>query len=231
MQHRQIGTLADPVDESHRWHAHQPRRRYAERAADDHRQCQRRARTPGHRIRLRGGRRQLHSTAHRNTDGSLDVLVVGQVMTDLYASGGGSDDYAKRPKGNLDVTGRYFIWTTNLGGNRLDAFLVKIPGGTPVSLDGTTVPSAPQIVDSEGAVWTIGAGQVILRNGVQAASGYGSRILWKNANVYVLGTAANWWQWTGNGWLNVGPTTPGGGSTGGGASPDGTTVPTTATQI
>ena len=64
---------------------------------------------------------------NRNTDGSLDVLVVGQVMTDLYAAGGGTDDYAKRPKGNLDVTGRYFIWTTNLGGNRLDAFLVKIP--------------------------------------------------------------------------------------------------------
>jgi hypothetical protein len=65
--------------------------------------------------------------ANRNTDGSLDVLVVGQVMTDLAAAGGGTDDYAKRPKGNLDVTGRYFIWTTNLGGNRLDAFLVKIP--------------------------------------------------------------------------------------------------------
>lgn len=68
--------------------------------------------------------------ANRNTDGSVDVLVVGQVMTDLYASGGGTDDYAKRPKGNLDVTGRYFIWTTNLGGNRLDAFIVKIPTST-----------------------------------------------------------------------------------------------------
>ena len=168
--------------------------------------------------------------ANRNTDGSLDVLVVGQVMTDLYASGGGSDDYAKRPKGNLDVTGRYFIWTTNLGGNRLDAFLVKIPVAG-ASLGGTTVPPATQIVDNEGAVWTIGAGQVILRNGVQAAGGYGSQILWKNANVYVFGTDGNWWQWSGNGWLNVGPTTPGGGSTGGPASPDGTTVPTTATQI
>ena len=31
------------------------------------------------------------------------------------------------PKGNLDVTGRYFIWTTNMGGDRLDVFLVKIP--------------------------------------------------------------------------------------------------------
>ncbi len=65
--------------------------------------------------------------ADRNTDGSLDVLVVGQVMTDLSAAGGGTDDYSKRPKGNLDVTGRYFIWTTNLGGNRLDAFIIKIP--------------------------------------------------------------------------------------------------------
>ena len=64
---------------------------------------------------------------NRNADGSLDVLVVGQVMSDLNAAGGGTDDYAKRPKGNLDVTGRYFIWTTNLGGGRLDAFLVKIP--------------------------------------------------------------------------------------------------------
>ena len=67
--------------------------------------------------------------AGRNSDGSLDVLVVGQVMTDIYAAGGG-DDYGKRPKGNLDVTGRYFIWTTNLGGDRLDAFIVKIPSST-----------------------------------------------------------------------------------------------------
>jgi hypothetical protein len=68
--------------------------------------------------------------ANRNADGSLDVLVVGQVLTDLNASGGqdyDNDDYEKLPKGNLDVTGRYFIWTTNLGGNRLDAFLVKVP--------------------------------------------------------------------------------------------------------
>lgn len=59
-------------------------------------------------------------------DGSLDVMVVAPSMTDLDASGGG-DDYAKAPKGNLDVTGRYFIWTSNAGGDRLDAFLVKVP--------------------------------------------------------------------------------------------------------
>ena len=69
--------------------------------------------------------------SNRNTDGSLDVLVVGQVLTDLDAPGGdlSGDDYAQLPKGNLDVSGNYFIWTTNLGGDRLDAFLVKVPGG------------------------------------------------------------------------------------------------------
>ena len=67
----------------------------------------------------------------RHADGSLDVLVVGQIMTDLNAPGGNDldgDDYEQMPKGNLDVSGRYFIWTANLGGNRLDAFLVKVPG-------------------------------------------------------------------------------------------------------
>jgi hypothetical protein len=68
--------------------------------------------------------------ANRNADGSLDVLVVAQVMTDLDAAGGqdtDGDDYEQTPKGNLDVTGRYFLWTTNFGGNRLDAVLVKVP--------------------------------------------------------------------------------------------------------
>jgi hypothetical protein len=68
--------------------------------------------------------------ANRNPDGSLDVLVVAQVMTDLDALGGrdiNGDDYSQMPKGNLDVTGKYFIWTSNMGGDRLDAFLVKVP--------------------------------------------------------------------------------------------------------
>jgi hypothetical protein len=67
-------------------------------------------------------------------DGSLRVLVVAPVMVNLDASGGG-DDYEKLPKGNLDVTGEYFVWTSNAGGNRLDAFLVRVPGHL---LTGTT---------------------------------------------------------------------------------------------
>jgi hypothetical protein len=60
-------------------------------------------------------------------NGSQTQLVVAPVMTDLDASGGRSD-YDKTPKGNLDVTGQYFIWTTNLGGSRVDALVVKVPG-------------------------------------------------------------------------------------------------------
>lgn len=75
-------------------------------------------------------------------DSSGDVAIVAPVMTDLNAPGGG-DDYAKRPKGNLDVTGRYFIWTSNMGGNRLDAFVVKVPSHL---LSGTGVDVTPPVV-------------------------------------------------------------------------------------
>lgn len=60
-------------------------------------------------------------------DGSMDVLIVAPNLTDLNASGGGTDDYSKRPKGNLDTTGEYFIWTSNAGTNRSDAFIVRVP--------------------------------------------------------------------------------------------------------
>jgi hypothetical protein len=76
-------------------------------------------------------------------DGSHDALVVAPVMTDPNASGGGTEFYNKQPKGNLDITGRYFIWTTNLGGNRMDAFLVKVPSQLLTQQD-VTPPAAPQ---------------------------------------------------------------------------------------
>jgi hypothetical protein len=59
-------------------------------------------------------------------DGSLRTVVVAPVMTDLDAAGGESE-YWRLPKGNLDVTGEYFIWTANGGGDRLDAYIVRIP--------------------------------------------------------------------------------------------------------
>ena len=76
-------------------------------------------------------------------DGSGDQLIVAPVMTDPNATGGCCDAYARQPKGNLDITGRYFIWTTNLGGNRMDAFLVKVPSQLLVTGGETTPPAAP----------------------------------------------------------------------------------------
>ena len=57
---------------------------------------------------------------------SLDQLIVAPIMTDMNAGGGGND-YAKCPKGNLDITGQYFLWTSNIGTGRLEAFIVKVP--------------------------------------------------------------------------------------------------------
>lgn len=90
-----------------------------------------------------------------NLDGSESTLVVAPVMTDLNAPGGG-DNYAKAPKGNLDVSGQYFLWTSNTGGARLDAYIVRVPDqllknqadqspltGSEISGPGTTADDSP----------------------------------------------------------------------------------------
>ena len=98
------------------------------------------------------------------------------------------------------------------------------------------MPPASQIVDGQGAVWTINGSGAILRNGASAAGGSGVRIAWSGGSVYVLGsTGGSWWKWLGTGWTNVGPTLPGGPPPPpppppSGTSPDGTQVPP-ASQI
>jgi hypothetical protein len=75
-------------------------------------------------------------------DGSSKTMVVAPTMTNLDSRSGG--DYDNMPKGNLDVTGQYFIWTSNMGGSRLDAFLVKVPSGLLTgSSAGTTTTVVP----------------------------------------------------------------------------------------
>ncbi|HEY0961602.1 MAG TPA: fibronectin type III domain-containing protein [Pseudomonadales bacterium] len=79
-------------------------------------------------------------------DGSGRTLVVAPVMTNLDSRK--TDDYDNMPKGNLDVTGQYFIWTSNMGGSRLDAFLVKVPSqlltnGAPITAPAPAPAPAP----------------------------------------------------------------------------------------
>lgn len=61
-----------------------------------------------------------------NLDGSGVSVAVAPTMTNLDAPGGGNE-YARLAKGNLDVAGKYFLWTSNLDGNRLDVFVVRVP--------------------------------------------------------------------------------------------------------
>ena len=107
-------------------------------------------------------------------------------------------------------------------------------GGQLASPDGTTVPTATQIIDNSGAIWTLGSNAAVLRNGAQVGGAWASTIYWKTSTIYVYGLDLNWWQWTGSTWVNLGPAMPGGatGGTGSGTtSPDGTMIPTTASQI
>ncbi len=64
--------------------------------------------------------------------GSEQSLVVAPVMTDLGTAGGDGPcpsctAYGHDPKGNMDPTGQYFFWVSNMGGSRMDAFMVRIP--------------------------------------------------------------------------------------------------------
>ncbi len=80
-------------------------------------------------------------------DTTYKQMIVAPLLNSLTASGGCCSEYAKYPKGNLDVTGRYFIWTTNLGGSRLDAYLVKVPPLLLSTVD-LTPPAAPTGLES-----------------------------------------------------------------------------------
>jgi parallel beta-helix repeat protein len=174
------------------------------------------------------------TTASQIVDNSGAVWTIGSnlaILRNGTSAGGGYGSRIYWKNSTIYVYGtdsNWWQWTgfawTNVGSN--------LPGATAsLSPDGTMVPTtASQIVDNSGAVWTIGSDSAILRNGTSAAGAYGSKIYWKNSTIYMYGTDGNWWQWTGSGWSNVGPTQPGTTSTQN-TSPDGTMVPTTASQI
>lgn len=59
-------------------------------------------------------------------DGSQDCLIIAPNMS--ADSGAGGSFYDRLPKGNTDITGEYFIWSSNRGGSAyMDIFMVKIP--------------------------------------------------------------------------------------------------------
>jgi hypothetical protein len=78
-------------------------------------------------------------------------LVVAPVMTDVNATGGSGPcpnclSYGQDPKGNLDPTGQYYFWVSNMGGARMDAFMVRIPAqvmGVTSAVSGSVTITSP----------------------------------------------------------------------------------------
>ena len=84
------------------------------------------------------------------------------------------------------------------------------------SISGTRIPTAKQIVDSSGNVWTVASG-VIYENGKLA--GYSNAVtllVYDNKTIYQENTAGGWWSWSGGTWVGSSDpltvTTSGGGS-------------------
>jgi hypothetical protein len=121
-------------------------------------------------------------------DGSLDVLVVAPVMTDLNAAGGG-DFYSKHPMGNLDVTGQYLVWTTNLGGNRLDAVVVRVPGQKLLDPSSDTTPPTVAITAPSGGT-SVTARTWVSAQAADASGVVGVRFQVDGANIDVEDTVA-----------------------------------------
>jgi hypothetical protein len=48
-------------------------------------------------------------------------------MTTLPSTSAGGQIYNQLPKGNLDPTGEFFTWSTNLGTTRTDVIVVRVP--------------------------------------------------------------------------------------------------------
>ena len=70
------------------------------------------------------------------------------------------------------------------------------------SISGTRIPSAKQIVDSSGNVWTVASG-VIYENGKLA--GYSNAVtllVYDNKTIYQENSAGGWWSWSGGTWVS-----------------------------
>jgi hypothetical protein len=74
------------------------------------------------------------------------------------------------------------------------------------SPNGTTIPPATQIVDSNGAIWTADAtgARLCYRNGVQPSGCANVNVLlYYNNVIYVGNTYGTWYQWNGSSWTVI----------------------------
>src|SRR5687768_8508835 len=89
---------------------------------------------------------------------------------------------------NISANGPTWSFTTSGTGPTPTPTPTPTPGTGTESPNNTRVPPATQIVDSNGDVWTRSANGAILRNGVSAAGGVGSQILYFKLIRYMIAT-------------------------------------------
>lgn len=150
--------------------------------------------------------------------GDKYYLDAGNELWDsAYGSTDGVRNYmagdAKSYNQNCRWAGSYLVWR---GDGALPTPSISVmPSVTPATTPGaespagTRIPSAAQIIDSNGDRWTRQSDGVILRSG-QGTSGVGSQLVYCNRTVYAFGTDSQWYRWS-NGWQAVGVSDPCGG--------------------
>jgi FG-GAP-like repeat len=148
-------------------------------------------------------------------DTSLAVWTLGpgeEILKDGRQAAGGFASQILWYQGEIYVLGDDNKWWRWTGNTWTFAGLTDPSAGPSAgpSPDRTRIPSAPLIVDTNLAVWTLGPGEEILKDGQQAAGAFGSQILWYQSQIYVLGDDNNWWRWTGNTWTFAGSRDPSG---------------------
>jgi hypothetical protein len=79
----------------------------------------------------------------------------------------------------------------------------------PTSINGSTIPSFSQLVDSSGNAWTVDGSGKCYENGTNVGGCSAvSLLLWYNGNIYASTTAPDWYEWTGTGWNSLGNVDP-----------------------
>ena len=108
--------------------------------------------------------------------------------------------------GTASAVGGTGPWTWSCGGanggkTAACAATVTAPPVAVPSPEGTTIPSATQITDSGGAMWTVSSG-IVYKNG--SLAGYTNAVtllLYDNNIIYQENSAGGWWSWNGSSWV------------------------------
>ena len=84
------------------------------------------------------------------------------------------------------------------------------------SISGTRIPTAEQVVDSSGNVWTVSGGVIYENAKLAGYSNAVTLLLYDNKTIYQENSAGGWWSWSGGTWASSSDpltvTTSGGGS-------------------